>query len=122
MARGQLNLWPQLHTGRAELLRRLNQRDEAYEAYAAALALDPPEVEKARIQMRQTSLLVAPDHERVVRCWISVDAYPLFNSMTLALTESPWFSWTRDIGFSNLGDARSCVSRVVTYRACVSRD
>jgi RNA polymerase sigma-70 factor (ECF subfamily) len=48
----RLARWPQLHIARAELLRRLDRPDEAADAYRAALALEPPEVERRFIMGR----------------------------------------------------------------------
>jgi RNA polymerase sigma-70 factor, ECF subfamily len=48
----RLARWPQLHTGRAELLSRLGRFIEAEAAYQAALALSPPPAEQAFITRR----------------------------------------------------------------------
>ncbi len=48
----QMEMWPQLHVARAELLRRLGRRDEAIEAYRTALHLGPPSAERAYINRR----------------------------------------------------------------------
>jgi RNA polymerase sigma-70 factor, ECF subfamily len=48
----QLQRWPQLHVARAELLRRLERRAEAAEAYRLALQLEPPAPERAFIHRR----------------------------------------------------------------------
>jgi len=42
----QLQQWPQLHIARADLLARLDRREEAVEAYEAAIELEPPAVER----------------------------------------------------------------------------
>jgi RNA polymerase sigma-70 factor (ECF subfamily) len=48
----QLRRWPQLHVARAELLRRLDRRNEAADAYRLALQLEPPAPERAFIGRR----------------------------------------------------------------------
>jgi RNA polymerase sigma-70 factor, ECF subfamily len=52
----QLNRWPQLHLARAELLRRLNRKDEANQAYRDALQADPPAVQRSHILRRMQEL------------------------------------------------------------------
>jgi RNA polymerase sigma-70 factor, ECF subfamily len=48
----QLSRWPPLHVARADLLSRLDRRDEAIEAYRTALELEPAAVERAFILRR----------------------------------------------------------------------
>ena len=52
--------WPQLHIARADLLSRLGRRTSAIGAYQAALALEPPPVERAFIA-RRIRQLTPPD-------------------------------------------------------------
>jgi RNA polymerase sigma-70 factor (ECF subfamily) len=51
-AEGRLERWPQLHIARAELLRRLDRRDEATAAYQLALAAGLPAAERDFIAAR----------------------------------------------------------------------
>jgi RNA polymerase sigma-70 factor, ECF subfamily len=51
-AEGRLERWPQLHIARAELLRRLDRRDEATAAYQLALAAGLPAAERDFIAER----------------------------------------------------------------------
>jgi RNA polymerase sigma-70 factor, ECF subfamily len=51
-AHPQLQRWPQLHIARAELLRRLERRAEAADAYRLALQLEPPSPERAYVHRR----------------------------------------------------------------------
>jgi RNA polymerase sigma-70 factor (ECF subfamily) len=51
-ANPQLQRWPQLHIARAELLRRLERRAEAADAYRLALQLEPPAPERAYVHRR----------------------------------------------------------------------
>jgi RNA polymerase sigma-70 factor (ECF subfamily) len=51
-AEGRLERWPQLHIARAELLRRLDRRDEAAAAYQLALAAGLPAAERDFIAAR----------------------------------------------------------------------
>jgi RNA polymerase sigma-70 factor, ECF subfamily len=51
-AHPQLQRWPQLHIARAELLRRLERRAEAADAYRLALQLEPPAPERAFVHRR----------------------------------------------------------------------
>ena len=51
-AEGRLDRWPQLHIARAELLRRLDRRDEATAAYQLALAAGLPAAERDFIAAR----------------------------------------------------------------------
>jgi RNA polymerase sigma-70 factor, ECF subfamily len=51
-AHPQLQRWPQLHIARAELLRRLERRTEAADAYRLALQLEPPAPERAFVHRR----------------------------------------------------------------------
>jgi RNA polymerase sigma-70 factor, ECF subfamily len=51
-AHPQLQRWPQLHIARAELLRRLERRAEAANAYRLALQLEPPAPERAYVHRR----------------------------------------------------------------------
>jgi RNA polymerase sigma-70 factor (ECF subfamily) len=51
-AHPQLQRWPQLHIARAELLRRLQRRPEAADAYRLALQLEPPSPERAYVHRR----------------------------------------------------------------------
>jgi RNA polymerase sigma-70 factor (ECF subfamily) len=51
-AHPQLQRWPQLHIARAELLRRLERRAEAADAYRLALQLEPPAPERAYVHRR----------------------------------------------------------------------
>jgi RNA polymerase sigma-70 factor (ECF subfamily) len=55
-AHPQLQRWPQLHVARAELLRRLDRRAEAADAYRIALQLEPPAPERAFIGRRLAEL------------------------------------------------------------------
>jgi RNA polymerase sigma-70 factor (ECF subfamily) len=55
--------WPQLHSGRAELLSRLGRRAEAEAAYRAALDLGPPPAERAFIT-RRLGRLTGPEDPR----------------------------------------------------------
>jgi RNA polymerase sigma-70 factor, ECF subfamily len=55
-AHPQLRRWPQLHVARAELLRRLDRRAEAADAYRIALQLEPPAPERAFIGRRLAEL------------------------------------------------------------------
>jgi RNA polymerase sigma-70 factor (ECF subfamily) len=48
----QLELWPQFHIARAELLRRLGRAAEAADAYRGALRLDLPAAEHSFIESR----------------------------------------------------------------------
>jgi RNA polymerase sigma-70 factor (ECF subfamily) len=48
----QLQLWPQLHIARADLLDRLGRPGEAANAYQAALELEPPTAERRFIARR----------------------------------------------------------------------
>jgi RNA polymerase sigma-70 factor (ECF subfamily) len=48
--------WPPLHVARADLLCRLGRAGEAVEAYRVALALGPPEAERAFITRRLAAL------------------------------------------------------------------
>ena len=48
----QLQLWPQLHVARADLLGRLGRTGEAADAYQAALELEPPAAERRFIARR----------------------------------------------------------------------
>lgn len=48
----QLQLWPQLHIARADLLNRLGRTGEAANAYQAALELEPPNAERRFIAKR----------------------------------------------------------------------
>jgi RNA polymerase sigma-70 factor (ECF subfamily) len=52
----QLARWPPFHIARADLLRRLGRHADAGDAYQAALALDPPDVERAFITRRLQQL------------------------------------------------------------------
>ena len=52
----RLARWPPLHIGRADLLSRLGRNAEAVEAYEAALALEPPAVERAFLAGRILAL------------------------------------------------------------------
>ena len=52
----QLSRWPQLHLARADLLRRLDRRADAADAYRAALALNPTRPEQAFIARRLSQL------------------------------------------------------------------
>jgi RNA polymerase sigma-70 factor, ECF subfamily len=52
----RLQRWPQLHVARAELLRRLDRRDDAAAAYRLALELEPPAPERAFIARRLAEL------------------------------------------------------------------
>lgn len=51
-AEGRLERWPQLHIARAELLRRLDRREEARAAYELALAAGLPAAERDFITAR----------------------------------------------------------------------
>jgi RNA polymerase sigma-70 factor (ECF subfamily) len=52
----QLSRWPQLHLARADLLRRLDRRADAVDAYRAALALNPTRPEQTFIARRLSQL------------------------------------------------------------------
>ncbi len=56
----RLARWPQLHIARADLFSRLGRHADAIEAYQAALALEPPPVERAFIA-RRIRQLTPPD-------------------------------------------------------------
>ena len=56
MADARLARWPPFHVARADLLRRLDRRAEAADAYRAALALGPPAPEQSFIRSRLESL------------------------------------------------------------------
>jgi len=56
----RLARWPQLHIARADLFSRLGRHTDASEAYQAALALEPPPVERAFIA-RRIRQLAPPD-------------------------------------------------------------
>jgi RNA polymerase sigma-70 factor, ECF subfamily len=48
----RLARWPQLHVARAELMRRLGRRQDAAQAYRAALELEPPAAERDHLIRR----------------------------------------------------------------------
>jgi RNA polymerase sigma-70 factor, ECF subfamily len=52
----QLRRWPPLHVARAELLRQAGRREEAADAYRAALELEPPAAERAFLARRLREL------------------------------------------------------------------
>ncbi len=52
----QLARWPPFHMARADLLRRLDRRDEAAAAYRTALELEPPPTERDFIARRLREL------------------------------------------------------------------
>jgi RNA polymerase sigma-70 factor, ECF subfamily len=52
----RLARWPQLHIARGELLRRLDRRRDAADAYRAALALEPSAPERRFVQRRLRQL------------------------------------------------------------------
>jgi len=62
-ADSRLAHWPQLHIARADLFSRLGRHTDAIEAYQAALALEPPPVERAFIA-RRIRQLAPPDTGR----------------------------------------------------------
>jgi RNA polymerase sigma-70 factor, ECF subfamily len=61
--------WPQLHSGRAELLSRLGRSAEAEAAYRAALDLGPPPAERAFIARRLRRLTGPEDPSRPRPGW-----------------------------------------------------
>jgi RNA polymerase sigma-70 factor (ECF subfamily) len=59
-ASGQLDEYPYLHAARADLLRRLDRRSEAAEAYRKALRLTANEPERTFLEGRLAELGAAP--------------------------------------------------------------